>query len=68
MKSNLHTIAVNLGISQFQILPRQQPTALKHGKTMWFLFNDPKVLETPPQSPDLNQIENYNFERKKFVP
>ena len=33
---------------------------------MWVLFNGPKVVETPPQSPDLNQIENYNFERKKL--
>ena len=32
---------------------------------MWLLFNGPKVVETPPQSPDLNQIENYTFERKK---
>ena len=25
---------------------------------MWLLYNCPKVLETPPQSPDLNVIEN----------
>lgn len=59
LSKNLHATAEKLGICQ--TLKMYQDNDLKHEvwKTrMWLLHNCPKVLETSPQSPDCNIIEN----------
>lgn len=59
LKKNLHKSARNLGIEDRYIF--QQDNDPKHtalNTRLWLLYNCRKYLKTPPQSPDINPIEN----------
>lgn len=59
LKENLHASAEKLGIRQtFQMYQDNDPKHKAWITRMWLLYNCPKVLDTPPQSPDCNIIEN----------
>ena len=57
LKENLHDSILNF----------YQDNNLKHkvySTRQWFLYNCPNVIETPPQSPGINPIENLWAELK----
>ena len=59
IKENLNASAEKLGLQGKYIF--QQDNDPKHtarNTKMWLLYNTPKQLHTPPQSPDLNPIEH----------
>lgn len=59
LKTNLHQSAQNLGIRRKYIF--QQDNDPKHTALhtrLWLLYNCRKCLNTPPQSPGVNPIEN----------
>lgn len=59
LKNNLKTSARNLGFRGSFIF--QQDNDPKHTAKRvkeWLIFNIPRQLHTPPQSPDLNPIEH----------
>lgn len=59
LKECLPASAEKLGVvDQFKYYQDNDPKHKAHKVRMWLLYNCPKVLETPPQSPDLNVIEN----------
>ena len=59
LKENLKQSAEKFGISDtFKLYQDNDPKHKAHKVRSWLLYNCPKVLETPPQSPDLNPIEN----------
>lgn len=68
LKENLHEIARKLGLNDRFIF--QQDNDPKHTARIsqeWILYNCPKYLKTPPQSPDLNPIENlWSIFKKKI--
>lgn len=68
LKQNLKQSAAKLGISSDFIF--QQDNDPKHtalDSRLWILYNCPKYLKTPPQSPDLNPIENlWSIFKKKM--
>ena len=48
-----------LGIKDtIQFYQDNDPKHKAHAVRMWLLYNCPHVLETPPQSPDINVIEH----------
>lgn len=59
LKKNLHESTANLGIrDRFHFYQDNDPKHSAHVVREWLLYNCPKVMQTPPQSPDLNVIEN----------
>lgn len=59
LRENLHRSAEKLGIRRtFKFYQDNDPKHKAHITREWLLYNCPKVLETPPQSPDINPIEN----------
>lgn len=59
LKDNLKQSAEKLGIGNtFQFYQDNDPKHKSYLVREWLLYNCPKVIETPPQSPDLNPIEN----------
>lgn len=59
LKENLKQSAEKMGIlDTFKLYQDNDPKHKAHKVRSWLLYNCPKVLETPPQSPDLNPIEN----------
>lgn len=59
LKNNLRQSAEQLGIERtFKLYQDNDPKHKSYLVREWLLYNCPKVLETPPQSPDLNPIEN----------
>lgn len=59
LKANLKSSATKLGLSSNWIF--QQDNDPKHTAQIvreWLLYNVPKQLHSPPQSPDINPIEN----------
>ena len=59
LKKNLRASAEKMGLGEDFIF--QQDNDPKHtarNTKHWLLYNTPKRLETPPQSPDLNPIEH----------
>lgn len=60
LKSNLKSSARKLGIeSHFYFYQDNDPKHKAYNVRNWLLYNCPHVLETPPQSPDLNAIEHF---------
>lgn len=59
LKKNLKQSAEKLGIlNNFKFYQDNDPKHKAHIVREYLLYNCPKVLETPPQSPDINVIEN----------
>lgn len=59
LKENIKQSAEKLGIAEdFYLYQDNDPKHKAWRCRMWLLHNCPHVLETPPQSPDLNVIEH----------
>lgn len=59
LKANLIQSAEKLGIAgDFSFYQDNDPKHSARVVQEWLLYNTPKVLKTPPQSPDLNPIEH----------
>jgi len=59
LKDNLHQSAEKMKISKsFKFYQDNDPKHKAYKTREWMLYNCPKVLETPPQSPDINPIEH----------
>lgn len=68
LRENLHRSAEKLGIrGTFKFYQDNDPKHKAHVVREWLLYNCPKVLETPPQSPDLNPIEHIWDELQRKV-
>ncbi|GBN52490.1 Transposable element Tcb1 transposase [Araneus ventricosus] len=66
LKENLKTSAQKLGIQN--VLKLYQDNYPKHTALnfrLWLPYNCPKVIKTPPYSPDLTPIENVWLELEK---
>lgn len=59
LKNNLVSSAEKLGVSNnYCFYQDNDPKHTALDVRLWLLYNCPKVLKTPPQSPDLNPIEH----------
>lgn len=59
LRSNLAETADKLGLSEdYYFYQDNDPKHKAYNVRSWLLYNCPHVLETPPQSPDLNPIEH----------
>lgn len=59
LKKNLKPSAAKLGLeNRFHFYQDNDPKHKSYISRTWLLYNCPKVIETPPQSPDMNPIEN----------
>jgi len=59
LKENLHVSTQKLEISDNYIFQHDNdPKHTAYNTKQWLLYNVPKQLHTPPQSPDLNPIEH----------
>lgn len=59
LKENMKSSAELLGINNhFKFYQDNDPKHTAHIVREWLLYNAPKVMKTPPQSPDMNPIEN----------
>lgn len=59
LRENLAPSVEKLGISEnYKFYQGNDPKHKAHNTRMWLLYNCPHVIETPPQSPDINVIEN----------
>lgn len=59
LRNNLHTSAENMGIrNSFKLYADNDPKHSSFVAREWVLYNCPKVIQTPAQSPDINVIEN----------
>lgn len=59
LKNNLKPSAIKLGLSdKFWYQQDNDPKHTAGIVKLWLLYNTPKQLKTPPQSPDINPIEH----------
>lgn len=59
LRENLGASVESLGLSkQYKFYQDNDPKHKSYLAREWLLYNTPKTLDTPPQSPDLNPIEN----------
>lgn len=59
LKKNLQSSVQKLGISDtFKFYADNDPKHSSRVCQEWLLYNTPKVIQTPPQSPDFNVIEH----------
>lgn len=59
LKENVIDSAEKLNVKEnFHFYQDNDPKHKAYVVRLWLLYNCPKVLETPPQSPDLNPIEH----------
>lgn len=59
LKRNLRSSAEKLGILEnFIYYEDKDPKHTAPNTKLWLLYNTPKCLNTPPQSPDVNPIEH----------
>lgn len=59
LKTNLPLSVAKMGLNGDYIFMQDNDPKHKAWNTrMWLLYNTPKQLETPPQSPDINPIEH----------
>ncbi|GBN21902.1 hypothetical protein AVEN_10147-1 [Araneus ventricosus] len=66
LKENLKISAQKLGIqNKFKLYQDNDPKHTALNVRLWLLYNCPKVIKTPPYSPDLNPIENVRHELEK---
>lgn len=59
LKESLPRSIKKLGLgSDWYFYQDNDPKHKAHNVRLWLLYNCPHVMETPPQSPDINPIEN----------
>lgn len=68
LKANLKPSAEKMGIfNTFKLYAENDLKHTAYNSRMWTLYNCPKVLKTPAQSPDFNVIEHvWNYLDKKI--
>ena len=59
LKTNINESAQKMGLeNDFYFQEDNDPKHTAWVVRMWLLYNAPKMLVTPPQSPDINPIEH----------
>ncbi|XP_055924554.1 uncharacterized protein LOC129956648 [Argiope bruennichi] len=58
LRCNLKASAEKLGLETSFVFQQDDSKHTKYKTREWLLYNAPRQLKTPPQSPDLNPIEN----------
>lgn len=59
LKGHLAKSVEDMGLTGDYIFTQDNdPKHTAHNTRLWLLYNTPKYMQTPPQSPDINPIEN----------
>ena len=53
--------------NSFKLYQDNDPKHKAHLVRCWLLYNCPKVIKTPAQSPDMNPIENWSEELERRI-